>query len=347
MCFMQAHCSFPIGACIVISAVVPTQNRPVLLREAISSLISQSMPPSEIVVVDDGSSPPVDARALRAEFGSSVDILRNDRPKGLAYSRNRGVEESQGLYVVHLDDDDLLAETAIENAIRAFQADSSLELAFLGVKGFGARADYFNRVQTAAVAKAVDRAAGKRPHPTLVSFDARLMDAMLKAVPSAFQHVVAPRHVWERVTQLRWKAYQLSSPGSDIVCVKEAITGQLRDSEWALYAAATCRNTVLLDAPYYLARCDGQGMSSRPENKERHLHQNILIKTQLVRATCLPELTPWRAEARKSLANTHFDSAYYFLNQANRRAARPHAARAVQLHPMPKHLKTLVRTLLP
>ncbi len=344
---MQAHCFIPNGTCIVISAVVPTLNRPVLLREAISSLVNQSVPPSEILVVDDGSSPPVDARALRAEFGSGVGVLRNDRPKGLAYARNRGVEESKGLYVVHLDDDDVLARTAIEDAIREFEADSSLELAFLGAKGFGAHAEYFNRVQAEAVAKAVDRAVGMRPHPTLVRFDARLMGAMLKAVPSAFQHVVAPRHVWDRVTELRWKAYQLSSPDGDIVHAKEAITGQLRDSEWALYAAATCRNTVLLDAPYYLARCDGQGTSSRPENRERHLHQSILIKTQLVRATRLAELSPWKAQARKSLANMHFDAAYYFLNQANRRAARQHAAKAAQLNPMPKHLKALARTFLP
>lgn len=331
----------------MISAVVPTLNRPGLLREAVSSLMGQTMPPSEILVIDDGSNPSVDAAVLRNEFGSSVRVLRNERSMGLAYARNLGVEEASGKYVVHLDDDDLLAPTTLEDAARVFETDAAVELVFLGVRGFGAHADHFNCVQAEAVTKAVDRAAGKREHPTLVHFDARLMGAMLKAVPSAFQHVVAPRHVWERVSQLRWKAYQLSSPGADIVCIKEAITGQLRDSEWALYAAATCRHTVLLDAPYYLARCEGQGMSSRPENRERHLHQAILIKTQLVCGTRLPELSPWRAQVRKSLADAHFDAAYYFLNQANRRAARRHAAMAAQLDPMPKHLKALVRTLLP
>lgn len=331
----------------MISAVVPTLNRPALLREAISSLMGQTLPPSGTLVVDDGSNPPVDAEALRAEFGASVRVLRNDRSMGLAYARNLGVEEASGRYVVHLDDDDLLAPTTLEDAARVLEADAGVELVFLGVHGFGAHADYFNRVQAEGVAKVIDRASGRRVQPRQVHFDGQLMGAMLKAVPAAFQHVVVPRPVWEKVSQLRWRAYQLSSPNIELAQVKKAITGQLRDSEWALYAAATCRNTVLLDAPHYLARCEGQGTSSRPENRERHLHQNILIKTHLVRATRLPELSPWRSQARKSLATMHSDAAYHFFNHADRPAAQRHAARAAQLNPTPRHLKALIRTFLP
>ena len=331
----------------MISAVVPTLNRPALLREAISSLMGQTLPPSEILVVDDGSNPPVDEEALRAEFGTSVRVLRNDRSMGLAYARNLGVEEASGKYVVHLDDDDLLAPTSLEDAARVLEADAGVELVFLGVHGVGAHADYFNRVQTEGVTKVINRAAGRRVHPRRVYFDNRLMGAMLQAVPSAFQHVVVPRQVWERVSRLRWRAYQLSCPNLELAQVKKVITGQLRDSEWALYAAATCRNTVLLDAPYYLARCEGQGMSSRPENRERHLHQNILIKTHLVRAARLPELSSWRMQARESLASTHFDAAYYFFKQNDRRAARAHASGALRYNPSPRSLKALLRTFLP
>lgn len=331
----------------MISAVVPTLNRPALLREAISSLMGQTLPPSETLVVDDGSSPPVDADALRAEFGTRVRVLRNDQSMGLAYARNLGVEAASGKYVVHLDDDDLLAPTTLEDAARVLEADAGVELVFLGVHGFGVHADYFNRVQAEGVAKVIDRASGRRVQPRRVHFDDRLMGAMLRAVPAAFQHVVVPRPVWEKVSQLRWRAYQLSSPNVELVQVKRAITGQLRDSEWALYAAATCTNTVLLDAPHYLARCEGQGTSSRPENRERHLHQNLLIKAQLARATRLPELSPWRSQARKSLAAMHSDAAYHYFNQADRRAARQHAARAAQLNPTPGHLKALIRTFLP
>lgn len=331
----------------MISAVVPTLNRPALLREALSSLMGQTLPPRETLVIDDGSNPPVDADALRTEFGASVRVLRNERSMGLAYARNLGVEEARGKYVVHLDDDDLLAPTTLEDAARVFETDPAVELVFLGVHGFGAHAGYFNRVQAEGVAKVVDRASGRRVQPTRVDFDDRLMGAMLKAVPAAFQHVVVPRTVWEQVSRLRWRAYQLSSPNSELAQVKRAITGQLRDSEWAVYAAATCRNTVLLDAPYYLARCEGQGMASRPENRERHLHQNILIKTHLVRAERLPELLPWKMQVRESLASTHFDAAYYFLKQKDRRAARAHASGAVRYNPNARSLKALLRTFLP
>lgn len=336
-----------MGVRVMISAVVPTLNRPALLREAVSSLVGQSLPPSEILVVDDGSNPPVDARALRTEFGAHVRVLRNDLSMGLAYARNLGVEEADGKYVVHLDDDDLLAPNTLADAARVLEGDSSIELVFLGAHGFGAHAGYFNSVQGDAVAKVVDRASGERLAPTLVKFDNRLMSAMLKAVPAAFQHVMVSRQIWEKVSRLRWRAYQLSNPVTEIAQVKKMITGQLRDSEWALYAAAICKRTALLDAPCYLARCEGQGTSSRPENSERHLQQNISIKTQLVRASKLPELSFWRWKARQSLAIIHSDAAYHFFTRDNRRAAREHAARAVQLSPTPKHLKTLIRTFLP
>ena len=331
----------------MIAAIVPSLNRPALLRETLTSLVEQTLQPSEILVVDDGSNPPVDSRALCAEFGGRVRVLRNHRSMGLAYARNRGVEEASAKYVVHVDDDDLLAPTTLEDAVRVLQTDSSVEVVFLGIQGFGIHSEYFNRIQAAAVAKAVSRAEGKRVQPAQVHFDSRLMNAMLEAVPSAFQHVVVPRRIWEKVSLLRWRAYQLSSSDADIEAIKTAITGQLRDSEWALYAAAICRHTVLLDAPYYLARCEGQGTSSRPENRERHLYQSILIKTQLVDATRLPELSAWAQQARKSLANTHADAAYHFLKQSNRHASREHAVKAARLSPTLRHMKALIRTLLP
>ena len=60
--------------------VIPTHNRSGLLREAVASIQNQTLPDWEIVIVDDGSQPPVDAESLRKDFGSRIRVVRNEQP---------------------------------------------------------------------------------------------------------------------------------------------------------------------------------------------------------------------------------------------------------------------------
>lgn len=331
-----------------ITAIIPTLNRPILLKEAIKSLLKQTLVPSEIIVVDDGSSIAVDAIALQREFGPTLRVLRNDKSLGLAYARNLGVAEASGHYVVHLDDDDLLAPETLVEAYTLLENEPDLKVVFLGVLGFGQNAAYFNRVQPNAVARVQRIASGLERSPSLVFFGAQLMKGLLHSVPSAFQHVMVSKETWSRVSMLRWRAYQLDSETPDIESAKRKITGQLRDSEWALYAAAICHKTVLLNAPRYLARCEGQGLSSTPANREKHLMQHLAIKEQLFKASgSIPELRAWAGEIRKRVASSHADAAYYFFLSKRRLIAWQYARRAVVLVPSWAHLRFALRMWLP
>lgn len=332
---------------VAITAVVPTLNRPELLREALRSLQQQTLPPDEIIVVDDGSTPAVDQTALRAEFGHQLRVLRNEKSRGLAYGRNWGVEEAQGKYVVHLDDDDLLAPSTLEEAYDLLLSDPALEIVFLGVAGFGARSDHFNRVQPEAVGRACARANGTQFEGGLVSFDERLMCAMLKAVPASFQHPMLSRDTWSKVSALRWRAYTVDTAAASVEDAKGLITGQLRDSEWAIYAAAICAKTALLNVPRYLARCEGQSLSSRPENVEKHLLQNLGIKKQLFRAASMRELARWREQIRDSLADTLSDAAYHYFQKGQRTVAWRHACAALGTRPSLAGVRLALRVWLP
>jgi glycosyltransferase involved in cell wall biosynthesis len=93
-----------------ISVVVPTHNRPDLLRQTLKAIQRQESVALEIVVVDDGSSSPTAAREAVTELaGAPVVLLRNDVPEGLSAARNRGVAASTGAWVAFCDDDDLWA----------------------------------------------------------------------------------------------------------------------------------------------------------------------------------------------------------------------------------------------
>jgi glycosyltransferase involved in cell wall biosynthesis len=93
-----------------ISVVVPTHNRPHLLRKTLHAIRHQESVELEILVIDDASSDPTAVReAIIGSAGHSVTLLRNDVPAGLSAARNRGVAASSGAWVAFCDDDDLWA----------------------------------------------------------------------------------------------------------------------------------------------------------------------------------------------------------------------------------------------
>jgi glycosyltransferase involved in cell wall biosynthesis len=83
------------------AVVIPVHNRADLLEAALASVAAQTLPPAEVIVVDDGST---DGSAAVAErFGATV--LRQP-PGGVSAARNRGLAASSAPYVAFLDSDD-------------------------------------------------------------------------------------------------------------------------------------------------------------------------------------------------------------------------------------------------
>jgi glycosyltransferase involved in cell wall biosynthesis len=87
-----------------VSVIIPTFNRLRYLRRAIDSVLAQTMPVGEIVIVDDGSTDGT-AEALSKWYGSSVRIIRQERA-GVSGARYRGIREARGKWIAFLDSDD-------------------------------------------------------------------------------------------------------------------------------------------------------------------------------------------------------------------------------------------------
>ena len=94
-----------------VSVVIPTYNRARWLGGAIRSVLQQSHPILEILVVDDGSTD--QTKELCAQFGPPVRHLPQEHA-GAAVARNRGVQEARGEYVAFLDSDDLWEQRKLE-----------------------------------------------------------------------------------------------------------------------------------------------------------------------------------------------------------------------------------------
>ncbi len=98
------------------SVVIPTFNRSALVTRAINSVLSQTYPPSEIIVVDDGSTD--DTPAVIQRFGERVRYLRQERG-GASKARNYGVAEAASDWIAFLDSDDVWVEDYLCRMLRA------------------------------------------------------------------------------------------------------------------------------------------------------------------------------------------------------------------------------------
>src|SRR5919199_4520 len=105
----------------LVSVVIPCYNQAHFLREAIESVLEQTYPHFEIVVVDDGSTDNTSEVASGYYPSEKVRLLRQEN-KGLSAARNAGLAESGGEYVVFLDADDRLLAEALEVGVRELEA---------------------------------------------------------------------------------------------------------------------------------------------------------------------------------------------------------------------------------
>jgi glycosyltransferase involved in cell wall biosynthesis len=107
---------------IHISAIIPTYNRPGFLRRCIASLASQAYPREkfEIIIVDDGSDPPVTTSLYG--FNSDLNIIHIQQPhNGVAAARTTGIAHARGAILAFLDHDCTVPPDYLAAIDRVFQ----------------------------------------------------------------------------------------------------------------------------------------------------------------------------------------------------------------------------------
>ena len=115
------------------TAVIPTCNRPRFLAEAIESVLAQTRPAFEVLVVDDGSTENY-AETICARFGGRVRCLRKANG-GLSSARNHGIRHATGALVAILDDDDRWYPNKLERQVPLF-ADPEVGIAYANSRIF-------------------------------------------------------------------------------------------------------------------------------------------------------------------------------------------------------------------
>ncbi|WP_018478899.1 glycosyltransferase [Pontibacter roseus] len=106
----------------LVSVVIPCYNHGRYLQTAINSVLAQSYQNFEIIVIDDGS---VDNTRDVAQQNKRVQYIYQNN-QGLSAARNKGIDSCKGDYLVFLDADDYLYETALAINLSYIQRNERL-----------------------------------------------------------------------------------------------------------------------------------------------------------------------------------------------------------------------------
>jgi len=102
-----------------VAAVVPTCNRPVLLRRALRSIAAQELSPAEVIVVDDsdGLNKSLTRDAVEQAGLKGIFLTANSHAKGASGARNTGAELAMSELLAFLDDDDEWLPSYLSQAV--------------------------------------------------------------------------------------------------------------------------------------------------------------------------------------------------------------------------------------
>ncbi len=102
---------------VKVAVIIPSWNPGRMLQEALDSVAAQTFPPSQVIVVDDGST---DDSAEEVSARSAVTLIRQNR-SGTAAARNAGIARTDADLVAFLDADDLWPSGSLSARIAALR----------------------------------------------------------------------------------------------------------------------------------------------------------------------------------------------------------------------------------
>ena len=115
----------------LVSTIIPVYNRPVLLRDAVASVLAQTYRPIEVIVVDDGSDPEsrLAAERLAGEHRAEVALIVQEH-SGVSAARNAGLQRVSGEFIQFLDSDDVLMPEKFARQVAGLSNDKAAGISY-------------------------------------------------------------------------------------------------------------------------------------------------------------------------------------------------------------------------
>jgi GT2 family glycosyltransferase len=116
-----------------VAVIIPTYNRARLVTQALDSVLNQTRPPDEVVVVDDGSTD--DTPVVLDSYGARIRYMRQQN-SGKPAAVNRAMATVEADYVWIMDDDDVALPDALERQFACLRVHPEVDFTYSGLYAF-------------------------------------------------------------------------------------------------------------------------------------------------------------------------------------------------------------------
>ena len=134
----------------LVSVIIPAYNRVEYIDQTVQSVLDQTYPAVELIVVDDGST---DGSYERLQqYGSRIRLLTHDghRNRGQSAAINLGLSQAKGDYIAILDSDDYWALNKLEVQVGFLQANPHIGLVYSNGYAVDAGGEYLYDIYPAS-----------------------------------------------------------------------------------------------------------------------------------------------------------------------------------------------------
>ncbi|HEY9784028.1 MAG TPA: glycosyltransferase [Candidatus Obscuribacterales bacterium] len=121
----------------LVSIIVPFYNAHQYLAETVASVLAQTYKNFELIIVNDGSSPPSPSQVLRELDQTKINFINHDGNRGLSQARNTAVAAARGELILPLDQDDLLDPAFLAETVGFLRQHEDVDAVYTTVRIFG------------------------------------------------------------------------------------------------------------------------------------------------------------------------------------------------------------------
>ena len=120
----------------MVSVLMPAYNAEVTVVEAMQSILWQTYPHFEFIIINDGSTDATRERILSVS-DERIRYYENEVNQGLVYTLNRGIDLCRGKYIARMDADDISLPTRFEKQVKVMEENTNIIVCGTDISYFG------------------------------------------------------------------------------------------------------------------------------------------------------------------------------------------------------------------